>query len=316
MPQSRGERPGAAPVASVVIPAHNEATVLGRLLDSLRSGVEPGALEVVVACNGCTDATAEIARDRGAVVVEVDTASKVTALTAGDAAATVFPRCYIDADVVVTGGAVLEVARLLAEPGVLCAAPPVRFELTGRPWTVRAYHAACIRDPYMRDGHVGTGFYALSEQGRRRLDQHPDLLGLLAAARHQPPADDLFVRNLFSREQRRVTSGEPFVLHAPWTLRAVLRRRIRMFRANRELSAHPDYRRLPGTSELASRHLGESALAELRVLAADPRLLPSTVMYRGTDIVAMVAAGWRARAVRPVAWGRDHTTRSPASGQH
>lgn len=307
-----GERPDAAPIASVVIPAHNEAGVLGRLLDSLRSGVEPGALEVIVACNGCTDTTAEVARERGAVVVEVDTPSKVAALTAGDAVATAFPRCYVDADVVVTGRAVAEVARLLTESDVLCAAPPVRFDSRRRPWLVRAYHAGCVRDPYMNDGHVGTGFYALSEQGRKRLDQFPDVLRLLATARHQPPADDLFVRNVFAREERGVTSGEPFVLQAPWTMRAILRRRIRMFRANLELSAHPIFRTLPGTAELASNYVLRSVVAELRAMATDPRRVPDTVVYRGIDILAMVAARWRARVARPVASGRDHTTRPPA----
>ena len=41
------------PVASVVIPAHNEAAVLGRLLDALATGLGGHALEIIVACNGC-----------------------------------------------------------------------------------------------------------------------------------------------------------------------------------------------------------------------------------------------------------------------
>src|SRR5690554_6178651 len=303
MPREGRERP----VASVVIPAHNEATVLGRLLDALRSGVEPGQLEVVVACNGCTDDTAAVAREHGATVVEIGAPSKMAALTAADAVATVFPRCYIDADVVVTGGAVMEVVRLLADPDARCAAPQVRFDLTERPWAVRAYHVAYLRDPYLSEEHVGSGFYALSEQGHRELARFPELLQLLTTARYQPPAEDLFVRNLFTRAQRRV-GPEPFVIQAPRTLRTLLRRRIRMFRANRELSAHPDFRTLPGTREYGFGHWSR------KMLLVPPCQLPDTIVYMTVDIVARIAARWPSRGLRPVEWGRDHTTRTSVSG--
>src|SRR5680860_1419657 len=68
----------AALMISVVIPAHNEAGVIRRCLTTLLDGVEPGALDVVVACNGCSDDTAAIARsiDPTVRVVETDVASK------------------------------------------------------------------------------------------------------------------------------------------------------------------------------------------------------------------------------------------------
>ncbi len=43
-----------APVASIVIPAHNEERVIGRLLRSLTTGVPSGHSDIVVVCNGCT----------------------------------------------------------------------------------------------------------------------------------------------------------------------------------------------------------------------------------------------------------------------
>lgn len=295
------------PVASVVIPAHNEANVLGRLLDALWSGVQPGQLEVVVACNGCTDGTAAVARERGALVIEVGVPSKMAALRAADTVATAFPRCYVDADALVTGSAVMEVVHLLADPDARCAAPPVRFDLAGRPWAVRAYHVAYLRDPYLREAHVGSGFYALSEPGHREFERFPEVLHLLTTARYQPPADDLFARNLFARAQRRVGS-EPFVVQAPRTLRALVRRRIRMFRANRELATHPDFRTLPGTREHSVRHWCR------KMLLVTPGQLPSTIVYLAVDLVARLAARWPSRGARPVEWGRDHTTRTSPSG--
>ncbi|MDQ1577463.1 MAG: hypothetical protein QOE21_150, partial [Microbacteriaceae bacterium] len=85
---------------SVIIPAHNEASVIERTLRPLADVANRGQLEVVVVCNGCTDETAELARNfTGVTVVEIDEASKSLALNVGDEAATVWPRMYLDADV-------------------------------------------------------------------------------------------------------------------------------------------------------------------------------------------------------------------------
>ena len=55
----------AAPKISVIIPAFNEERAIGSVLDEIPSTVS----EVIVVDNGSTDATAEIAQLRGAVVV-------------------------------------------------------------------------------------------------------------------------------------------------------------------------------------------------------------------------------------------------------
>lgn len=290
-----GHTAGSPPVACVVVPAHNEAAVIGRLLDALQSGIAPGQIEVIVACNGCTDGTADIARARGATVVEIEAASKIAALNAGDDAATGFPRCYVDADVVVTGGAVAEVARLLSEPGVLCAAPPFRLDLAGRPWSVRAFCTVWLRDPYFSDGYVGSGFYAMSEEGRKRFARFPEII-----------ADDLLARNLFSLAERRVAAAEPFVVQAPWTLRALFRRRVRIYAGNMELSDHPEYRTLPGSR-------GQSA-SWWRGLLTKPRLVPSVCLYLAVNLLAKFVARRQLRRRRGIDWGRDDTTRSVPTG--
>ncbi|WP_448631445.1 glycosyltransferase family 2 protein [Cellulomonas soli] len=95
-----GARPGspAAPrpsmPGSVVIPAHDEEHGIARTLAPLAQAAAAGTLEVVVVANGCTDATAAVARSvPGVHVVEIDVASKAAALRAGDRAATRFPGC-------------------------------------------------------------------------------------------------------------------------------------------------------------------------------------------------------------------------------
>src|SRR5579859_6787834 len=87
-------------MATLIIPAHNEARVIGRLLGQLVSAAEPGELDIIVVPNGCTDDTAEIAASFGPPVrvLPIPVASKHEALRAGDRAAWDFPRMYVDAD--------------------------------------------------------------------------------------------------------------------------------------------------------------------------------------------------------------------------
>ena len=94
------------PIFSVVIPAFNEARLLPRLLDSIevaraRYGDDPGAIEVIVGNNGSTDATAELARARGCLVVDVEKRAIAAARNGGGRAARGTMLCFIDADSIV-----------------------------------------------------------------------------------------------------------------------------------------------------------------------------------------------------------------------
>src|ERR1017187_9023596 len=89
---------------SIVIPAFNERSVIARTLKAMTDGANPGELDVIVVCNGCTDDTATIARGFGRPVrvIETKLGSKPHALNLGDQAAVTFPRIYADADVVIS----------------------------------------------------------------------------------------------------------------------------------------------------------------------------------------------------------------------
>jgi len=56
---------------AVAIPAHDEAALIGRCLDALAAQDNPGPFAVVVLANDCSDDTAEIARQSGAIDVRV-----------------------------------------------------------------------------------------------------------------------------------------------------------------------------------------------------------------------------------------------------
>jgi GT2 family glycosyltransferase len=68
------------PLVSIIIPAYNEESYLGRCLESLKRQTYPGGrVEVIVVDNGSTDTTPAIARGHGAHL-EIDTEARVGGL--------------------------------------------------------------------------------------------------------------------------------------------------------------------------------------------------------------------------------------------
>ncbi|HLH45768.1 MAG TPA: glycosyltransferase, partial [Acidimicrobiales bacterium] len=271
-------RPPPAPDrVSVIIPAHDEAGVIGRCLGRLLEGAHPGELDVVVVCNGCSDGTADVVRSAwpGVRVVELSSAGKARALNAGDEAAATFPRVYLDADVEVTVEDVRLVAQSLRSPGVLCAAPTVRFAVEDRPWAIRKFYEAWTQLPYLNDAMVGSGFFALSAEGRRRFASFPeDLI-----------ADDQFVLDHFSPGERASVPEATFVVHPPRRLRSLIAVRTRAYRGNRQLA-----RRATTPERQVSRRAAVLRLAR-------PGTLTALAVYAGVNLLAearsrRAAGGW------------------------
>ena len=131
------------PHGAVIIPAHNESQVIGRTLEPLAPLAAAGVIDVFVVCNGCVDDTAEIARGfDGVTVLEMGQASKSAALNAGDAAATVWPRLYLDADIQITPAAVRDVMLQPWLPGSFGGAPGCPI----RPGRSPSTHSCLLRD--------------------------------------------------------------------------------------------------------------------------------------------------------------------------
>ena len=96
---------------TVVIPAHDEESIIRRALLTIRDGAG-GDIEVLVVANGCSDGTAARSREvDGVQVIEICEASKIAALNAGSHAASGSPIAFVDADVSVRGADLLELGR-------------------------------------------------------------------------------------------------------------------------------------------------------------------------------------------------------------
>lgn len=275
-------------MASIVIAAHNEATVLGRTLDALLADAVEPPDEIIVVANGCNDDTAAVARSRGVQVLEVPGAGKAAALNAGDAVATAFPRIYLDADIEVPGGAVQALTDSLRSTGALAAVPARRLVVAGRPWPVRAYSAVQRRLPVFDQGLFGRGLIALSAEGRARFGTFPLVV-----------ADDLFLDSLFSATERIAVHSVEVAVDAPPTTRALFRRLVRVRRGNAALrsSADPALHVRPADRWSWLRD----------VVAHDARLLPAGIVYGALSAAAAITARRGPRS--SLAWGRDESTR-------
>jgi glycosyltransferase involved in cell wall biosynthesis len=280
--------------ATIIIPAHNEAAVIGRLLSSLPREIDGRPLQIIVSCNGCTDDTAMIARNSGVAVVEVEIPSKIAALNAADAAASAYPRLYVDADIEITPRAVEDVVRALQRPRALCAATPSRMVLVGRPWLVQAYFAFWRQLMLARDGYVGAGVYALSAAGRGRFPEFPEVI-----------ADDAFVRNLFDASERQTVATDPTIVQAPHTVKALFRRRVRVCLGNRQLESRAIAQTNPGRVEVP--------ISWWRIALKKPSLIPQSFVYASFNGLAWIAARRQAKNSGAISWGRDETTRSVPS---
>ncbi|MCY0926735.1 glycosyltransferase [Streptomyces sp. H27-H1] len=284
-------------MTSIVIPAHNEGRVIGRLLDALLTEA-PGP-DIVVVCNGCTDDTAAVAgaRGPGVRVVEIPTPSKHTALRVGDEHARGFPRLYVDADVVVGAADVRALAEALAtSPDLLAAAPGRDIPLAGCAWPVRAYYRVWQLLPAVREGLFGRGVIAVSEPGHARLAALPPLM-----------ADDLAASLAFAPGERRVVESARVVVLPPRTWGDLIKRRVRAATSSAELERFQAGRASGPGASVPSARTGTGDLRAL--LRAQPRLLPGVAVF---VVAALAARRGARRAIRTgdfSTWLRDESSR-------
>lgn len=270
---------------AIIIPAHDEAAVIGRTLAALAALADDPGIEIVVVCNGCRDDTAAIARAHpGVRVVETDRPSKTGALNLGDASVTAWPRLYLDADIELSPSAVRAVFAALAEPGVLAARAPFAYDTAGATLPVRGYYRARNRIP-VAVRLWGAGGYAMSEAGHRRVGAFPDIT-----------ADDAWVDAQFAPDEKRIVATEPACVRTPRNTAGLLAVLTRQRRGATELGAR---------SEAATR--GGALVAGIRG--------PRSAADAGWYVVLTLLGRRRARAKAAASrWERDASSRvAPAT---
>lgn len=276
---------------SIIIPAHNEEKVVAATLTALLPGIADGSIEVVVVCNGCIDNTVGVAADVHASIICLETpvASKARALNLGDNAAKWFPRIYQDADVVLSLDSVKMISRALRQGPQLAAAPAMRMEYHDASWAVRSYYEIWQQLPYVREGMIGSGVYALSEQGRRRFDSFPDVI-----------ADDGYIRVLFRPHERLLAENSWSSVRAPENLGGLVAIKTRSRRGRYELAKN-----FPELMKNEEKAYGKALLP----LARSIFLWPKIAVYFYVNMAARILARFHSGGEGNTTWERDETSR-------
>ncbi len=277
---------------SVIMPAFNEEAGIGSALRALTETSEFGPdVEIIVAANGCTDRTAEVARSFGVTVVEVTTASKTAALNAADQIATGAVRIYMDADVPADAHLIRQLAAAVAQPGTEAAVPRPEVDTSGSTWPVRAYYAINGRLPVFRGRLFGRGIIAISAAARARFGQFPGIT-----------ADDMLLDAIVAAGEK-TELAVPIRVVAPRTGGDLVRRVARARDGNVEfwrfVESAPAGFALPADPEA-----GPSATSWLRnVVLRAPWLLPAAIVYVAVVLLAerkRRSPSWDVRS----GWGR------------
>lgn len=287
-------------MVAVIIPAYNEEAVIRRSLESLLEGANTTDFEIIVCCNGCKDSTAEIAREFGppVTVLETSQGSKTLALNMGDAAATTYPRVYLDADICLSFDAIQKITRALEEEGVLAVAPKIRVDLKGKPWLIRAFHDVWLTTPYHSKGMIGSGVYALSEAGRKRFVEFPPII-----------ADDAFARAQFGPNERKILESCEFQMVPPSRLVDLIKIKTRAIVGDLELAQkHPEL-----IQTLNKKEGRADKSAWLLGYAVRPWLWPKFAVYVGVKTIAGFRARKQIKKLASYRWERDESSRQIAS---
>ena len=267
---------------SVVIPACNEAALIGSCLSALLASDDPGGpVQVIVSANACRDATvaiarakADAARARGWALHVLDRAEpgKPGALNAADAVAAHGMRLYLDADVTVSPPLLAQLAQALDRAPAAYASGRVR--ITGQGPTARLYARLWARVPFMAQGVPGCGAFAVNAAGRARWGAFPDII-----------ADDAFVRLHFAPAERHLVPAS-YDWPVAEGLGNLIRVRRRQDRGVAEIAA-----RFPHlTANEDKARLGATGLARLAL--RDPA---GFAVYAGVALGTRAArgdAGW------------------------
>lgn len=269
-------------IATVLIPAWNEASVIGQTLAALR---DP-RLRLVVIANACTDDTAAVARHVApeAIVLETDRAGKIQALNLGYA--WVLPNrpvVFLDADLDTTPAQITLLLHALDQSHANAACGQMIVDTTDCSSLVCAYMRAWSYNPYFAKGKFG-GLFVVSASAAKGLFPLPQLT-----------ADDEFIRRSLEPLGVTYVPDCSFTARAPRDLATLIRVRRRALRGARAVAG------------VGGARTGGAATM-LRHALPRPHLWADMAVFTVIMLLVRLQLAWESKAAT-TAWERDTTTR-------
>ena len=279
--------------ATILIPAHNEATVIARTLRPLCDLAEAGTIALIVIANGCNDDTAEVAfvTCPAAQILQTETAGKTNALNLGmERAHPGLPVVCLDADLELTAAAALALIVAI-ESGALAAVGQMRVDSSLASGVVQAYQRAWARNPYFAKGKFG-GVFALAPAVTRALFPLPHVTG-----------DDEFLRRSIDADHIAIVPECEFTAQSPRTLKSLFATRKRALRGARQVQ------RLGLANPVSN-----TALSMLQASLSQPRALLDLAVFAAIGLAVRLALSVE-RHSKSTTWERDLTTRKTGVAQ-
>ena len=275
---------------SIIIPAHNEETVIIKCLKSLMRQNSDYNLQIIVVCNGCQDNTYSIVKafSPNIICLKTERASKTNALNLGDNVAKYYPRIYLDADIILSVNAIKEINSTFVNESCLATSIIPKMDMSLSSWFVRAFYDVWLNLSYCKAGMIGSGLYALSREGRERFQSFPSII-----------ADDGYIRCLFKENERFLTLNCYATVTAPKNLMNLIKIKTRSRLGRYELQE-----KFP---ELLTNELKDYKTMSLKFLL-NFTLWPKTIIYLFINVITRIRAKYQ-HMRKMTSWERDESSR-------
>jgi glycosyltransferase involved in cell wall biosynthesis len=273
-------------LTTIILPAYNESLVIGRTLATLKKLEKLTPLQIIVACNGCSDSTAEIAKGFNVNVIEIEKAGKIGALNAACQMIQGDVVVFLDADLIIFPSDILDLINAINHTTCKLAIGTMQVDVTNSSILVKSFYKGWLFNPYFNNGKAG-GVYAMSTPLIVNLIPFPDITN----------DDEWIYRNVPCQWISHVKSCV-FIALAPRTMRNLLKVRMRVFRGNKELLSYCK----PKLNQSRMNYLN----AYINNLFKKPLHAPHFIFFALISIWLRIRyrLGWYDNE-----WGKDNSTR-------
>lgn len=273
-------------MASIIVPAHNESAVIERCLDSLID--QEGVDNIIVACNGCSDNTAELVKQYDVLCLDIEKPSKTNALNEAEKHVNSYPIFYLDADTVLQSGAIKTICQKLEEkPHLKLVAPTPIINTDQSSWLVKQYYKIWLNLPYIKSGVIATCSFIVTEKGRKQFSHFPDIIN-----------DDRFIHCQFKASEISNIAGANIYIEAPRAIYSLIKIKTRARLGNMQLQ------KLGLCPEPKEKKYASSFTS----LLLSKKFIPAVIYYSTATIIRLRSLR-QMRSINTYRWEKDHSSR-------